>query len=75
MAAEPVADGQPVNTMQNISDDLLDGGAELHHLTGDAGDLAGSLDEVGWSCEERACAPRTALWGRVGWAGLGWSAA
>eukprot|EP00966_Prymnesium_polylepis_P159612 3688671-Prymnesium_polylepis.1 len=33
MAAEPVTDGQPVNIVQNISDDLLDGGAELHHLT------------------------------------------
>eukprot|EP00966_Prymnesium_polylepis_P213270 4939323-Prymnesium_polylepis.1 len=27
------------------------------------------------SCEERARAPRTAVWGRVGRAGLGWSAA
>eukprot|EP00966_Prymnesium_polylepis_P031972 744077-Prymnesium_polylepis.1 len=29
---------QPVNIVQNISDNLLDGEAELHHLTGDAGD-------------------------------------
>eukprot|EP00966_Prymnesium_polylepis_P102342 2370902-Prymnesium_polylepis.1 len=28
-----------------------------------------------WSCEERARAPRAALWGRVGWMGLVWSAA
>jgi len=44
-AAEPVAGGQPVSMMQNISDDLLDGGAEPHHLDGDAGDRAGSLDD------------------------------
>ena len=70
---EPVADGRPVSIMQKVSDDL-DGGAELHHLIGDAGDRAGSLDDDGatcrWSCEERARAPRTALWGRVGWMGL-----
>ena len=45
MAAEPVAGGQPVSIVTNVSDDLLDGGAELHHLTDDAGDRAGSLDD------------------------------
>eukprot|EP00966_Prymnesium_polylepis_P248968 5756260-Prymnesium_polylepis.1 len=40
-AAEPVAGGKPVSIMQNIADDLLDGGAELHYTTGDAGDRAG----------------------------------
>jgi hypothetical protein len=44
-AAEPVAGGQPVSIVQNISGDLLDGGAELHHLIGDADDRAGSLDD------------------------------
>eukprot|EP00966_Prymnesium_polylepis_P191129 4430020-Prymnesium_polylepis.1 len=61
--------------MQNISDDLLDGGVELHHLTGNAGDRAGSLDDdeqraggaVRGAC---ARAPRTAVWGRVGCPGL-----
>eukprot|EP00966_Prymnesium_polylepis_P281439 6503044-Prymnesium_polylepis.1 len=69
--------------MQNISDDLLDGGAELHHLTGDAGDRVGSLDDdeqcaggAARSALGPARAPRTAsMWGRVGWAGLGWSVA
>ena len=42
-AAEPVAGGQPVSIVKNVSDDLLDGGAEPHHLTDDAGDRAGSL--------------------------------
>eukprot|EP00966_Prymnesium_polylepis_P005089 117264-Prymnesium_polylepis.1 len=41
----PVAGGKPVSIMQKVSDDLLDGGAELHHLIGDAGDRAGSLDD------------------------------
>eukprot|EP00966_Prymnesium_polylepis_P137646 3180931-Prymnesium_polylepis.1 len=46
MASEPMmAGGQPVNIVKNISDDLLDGGAELHHLTGDASDRTGSLDD------------------------------
>eukprot|EP00966_Prymnesium_polylepis_P037516 870903-Prymnesium_polylepis.1 len=44
-AAEPVAGGQPVSIVQNISGDLLDGGAELHHLIGDVDDRAGSLDD------------------------------
>jgi hypothetical protein len=44
-AAELVAGGKPVSMMQNISDDLLDGGAELHYATGDAGDRAGTLDD------------------------------
>ena len=44
-AAEPVTGGKPVHIMQNVADDLLDGGAELHHLIGDAGDRAGSLDD------------------------------
>ena len=41
----PVAGGQPVSVVQNTSGDLLDGGAEPHYLTGDAGDRAGSLDD------------------------------
>eukprot|EP00966_Prymnesium_polylepis_P308618 7132006-Prymnesium_polylepis.1 len=40
-AAKPVADGQPVSIVKNVSGDFLDGGAELHHLTDDAGDRAG----------------------------------
>eukprot|EP00966_Prymnesium_polylepis_P150751 3482190-Prymnesium_polylepis.1 len=67
--------------MQNVSGDLLDSGAELHYTTGDAGvDRAGSLDDDeqcaggAASCEERARAPCTALWGGVGWVGLGASA-
>eukprot|EP00966_Prymnesium_polylepis_P010130 233958-Prymnesium_polylepis.1 len=38
MAAEPVAGGQPVSIMQNVSGNLLDGEVEPHDLTGDAGD-------------------------------------
>jgi hypothetical protein len=34
-----------VSIVQNVSGNLLDGGAEPHHLTGDAGDRAGSLDD------------------------------
>eukprot|EP00966_Prymnesium_polylepis_P038641 896950-Prymnesium_polylepis.1 len=34
-----------VSMMQNISDDLLDGGAVPHDLTDDAGDRACSLDD------------------------------
>jgi len=45
MAAEPVAGGEPVNIVQNISGNLLDGGAEPHDLTGDASDRASSLDD------------------------------
>ena len=44
-AAMPVASAEPVSMMQNLSGDLLDGGAELNHLNGDAGDRAGSLDD------------------------------
>ena len=40
-----MAGGQPVSIVKNVSDDLLDGGAEPHHLTDDAGDRAGSLDD------------------------------
>eukprot|EP00966_Prymnesium_polylepis_P312090 7211088-Prymnesium_polylepis.1 len=43
MAAEPVAGAKSVSIEQNISDDLLDGEAEPHYLTGDAGDRAGCL--------------------------------
>eukprot|EP00966_Prymnesium_polylepis_P286832 6625259-Prymnesium_polylepis.1 len=48
-AAGPVAGGRrPAGEhqfiMQNVADDLLDGGAEMHHVTGDAGDRAGYLD-------------------------------
>ena len=41
----PVASAEPVSIVQNITGDLLDGAAEPHHLTGDAGDRAGSLDD------------------------------
>ena len=44
-AAEPVAGARPVSMMQNVTDDLLDGGAEPHDLTDDAGDRVGSLDD------------------------------
>ena len=58
MAAGPLAGAKPVNIMQNVADDLLDGGVEPHHLTGDAGDRAGSLDDD----EQRAAgAARSAL--------------
>ena len=40
-----VAGGQPVSVVQNTSGDLLDGGAELHYATDDAGDRAGALDD------------------------------
>eukprot|EP00966_Prymnesium_polylepis_P317520 7335913-Prymnesium_polylepis.1 len=33
MAAEPVAGGQPASIVKNVSGDLLDGGAEPHHVT------------------------------------------
>eukprot|EP00966_Prymnesium_polylepis_P015349 354864-Prymnesium_polylepis.1 len=46
-AAEPVAGGKPVHIMQNVADDLLDGAAEPHDLSGDAGDRASCLvDDV-----------------------------
>ena len=77
----PVASAEPVSIVQNVTGDLLDGAAEPHHLTGDAGDRAGSLDDD----EQRArgaarsalalLGPRTAVWGRQGRVGLGWSAA
>ena len=41
----PVASAEPVSIVQNVTGDLLDGAAEPHHLTGDAGDRAGSLDD------------------------------
>ena len=41
----PVASAEPVSIEQNIADDLLDGAAEPHYTTGDAGDRAGSLDD------------------------------
>eukprot|EP00966_Prymnesium_polylepis_P237959 5503510-Prymnesium_polylepis.1 len=44
-AAEPVAGGKPVSIVQNISGDLLDGGAEPHHVADAAGDRPGSLDD------------------------------
>ena len=74
MAAGPLAGGQPVSIVQNVSGDLLDGGAELHHLSGDAGDRAGSLDDD----EHRAAgAARSALALLAppcggGWVGWGW---
>ena len=34
-----------MSIVKKVSDDLLDGGAELHHLIGDAGYRAGSLDD------------------------------
>ena len=44
-AAKPVASAQPVSVVQNLSGDVLDGVAEPHYLTDDAGDRAGSLDD------------------------------
>ena len=41
----PVDSAEPVSMMQNIANDLLDGAAEPHYATGDAGDRAGSLDD------------------------------
>ena len=41
---EPVAGGKPVNIVQNLSGDLIDGGAEPHYDTDDVGDRAGCLD-------------------------------
>jgi hypothetical protein len=58
MAAEPVAGGQPASIVKNVSGDLLDGGAEPHHVTGDAGDRAGSLDD---DDQRAAGATRSAL--------------
>jgi hypothetical protein len=34
---EPVAGGKPVNIVQNLSGDLIDGGAEPHYDTDDVG--------------------------------------
>jgi hypothetical protein len=69
-----VAGAKPVSIEQNISDDLLDGEAEPHYLTGDAGDRAGCLvDDVLRAQVElrgaRSRSHRTAVWGRVGWVG------
>eukprot|EP00966_Prymnesium_polylepis_P021510 494971-Prymnesium_polylepis.1 len=80
---KPVASAKPVSIMQNVSGDLLDGGAELHHLIGDAGDRVGSLDDYSTTTSNvqvelrgaRSRSARTDVWGRVGWACLGWSAA
>eukprot|EP00966_Prymnesium_polylepis_P192235 4455358-Prymnesium_polylepis.1 len=44
-AAKPVTGPKPVSIVANFSGDLLDGGAELNHLTGDAGDRTGSPDD------------------------------
>ena len=53
-----MASAEPVSIVQNVTGDLLDGAAEPHHLTGDAGDRAGSLDDD----EQRAAgAARSAL--------------
>ena len=38
-----VAGAQPVSVVQNLPFDLLDGAAELQHLTDGVGDWAGSL--------------------------------
>eukprot|EP00966_Prymnesium_polylepis_P285735 6600481-Prymnesium_polylepis.1 len=67
--------------MKNVSGDLLDGGAELHHLTDDAGDRAGSLDDDEQCAAGAARSALHALIARlvgvrwVGRVGLGWSAA
>ena len=39
-----MAGGKPVNIVQNLAGDLIDGGAEPHYDTDDAGDRAGCLD-------------------------------
>jgi hypothetical protein len=41
---DPVAGVKPVNIVQNLSGDLIDGGAELHYDTDDVGNRAGCLD-------------------------------
>eukprot|EP00966_Prymnesium_polylepis_P248075 5736388-Prymnesium_polylepis.1 len=57
---KPVAGGKPVNIVQNLASDLIDGGAEPHYDTDDARDRAGRRAMCSWCCEERARAPRTA---------------
>eukprot|EP00966_Prymnesium_polylepis_P083029 1923315-Prymnesium_polylepis.2 len=42
---EPVAGGKPMSVVKNLSRGLVDGGAEPHDVTDDAGDRAGSLDD------------------------------
>eukprot|EP00966_Prymnesium_polylepis_P081040 1877585-Prymnesium_polylepis.1 len=39
-----LAGGKPVNIVQNLSGDLIDGGAEPHYDTDDVADRAGCLD-------------------------------
>eukprot|EP00966_Prymnesium_polylepis_P151590 3502569-Prymnesium_polylepis.1 len=63
--------------MQNISHDLLDGGAEPHDLMDDAGDgPAASTTKSKVQVEPRGARSRSShrlvgyLWGRVGWMGL-----
>ena len=41
---ELVAGARPVHIVQNLSGDLIDGGAEPHYDTDDVGDRAGCLD-------------------------------
>ena len=47
-----MAGGKPVSIVQNLSGDLIDGGAEPHYDTDDVGDRAGSLDDD----EQNQCA-------------------
>eukprot|EP00966_Prymnesium_polylepis_P158992 3674785-Prymnesium_polylepis.2 len=79
-----VAVGQPVNIVQNTSlatsstAERSRTTSPMTPVTGPAASTTTSnlraMCRWSWS-EERARAPRTALWDRVGWVGLGWSAA
>eukprot|EP00966_Prymnesium_polylepis_P065015 1508625-Prymnesium_polylepis.1 len=81
---EPVADAKPVNIMQKSrtppTTSLTAERSCTTPLVTPASRRPGRQSRrrramCRWSCEERARAPRTALWGRVGWVGLGVSAA
>ena len=70
-----VSGAQPVSVVQNLPFDLLDGAAELQHLTDGVGDWAGSLadDE---QCAAGAARRALALLARLvcgvgGWGGSG----
>ena len=70
-----------MSVVQNLSGDVLDGVAEPHYLTDDAGDRAGSLDDDE-QCAAGAARRALALLARLvgvdgsgGSPGLGWSAA
>ena len=63
-----------MNIVQNIADDLLDGAAEPHYTTGDAGYRASSLNDDE-HCAGGAARSALALLAPhcgVGWVGLVW---